>query len=267
MKELNFQKIIDTIAEAFNIFDFSFIVSGGASYLIIFTLLCYKHLPIIPSTGCEITFFIICSILVVYVLGLISWSIGKFLRKKWIVFEKDRDDTLKNIYNSYKGKDEPSIKISSEYFDTYAWTKLISLSDGKSDGINNRLSFLNRMWVMQAVCEGLMGSCCFAIIALGYLIYEDWPITNGTYETVVIEGLLIIIIIFIAFLLSFSAKSFARTKIKDIYVAYQIFVDKNEQVDILFKEDTNSRDIDDPCCLKKLKTYLCKKLCGCNKDR
>lgn len=172
------------------------------------------------------------------VLGIISWSIGKYLRKKFLVFEKDRDNTLKNIYEGYKiEKGDQASKISSDYFDTYAWTKLISLSDSNKNWINNRLSFLNRMWVMQAVCEGLMGSCCFAIIALGYLIYEDWPKEKDSYETVVIESVVILAILFIGHLLSSSARSYARTKIKDIFVSYYLYVGKQEQVDIEFKEN------------------------------
>lgn len=76
MEKLNFQRIIDIISDALSIFDFSFIISGGVLYLIIYGLL--KYLGLLGWVGSlNPAFVVVGSIFLIYVLGLMAWSIGK----------------------------------------------------------------------------------------------------------------------------------------------------------------------------------------------
>lgn len=75
----NFQKIIDKISEAFSFFDFSFLISGAAS----FGICCYGLNRIgMKIESDNITLNVIVIIFSIYISGLISFAIGKWVRKK-----------------------------------------------------------------------------------------------------------------------------------------------------------------------------------------
>lgn len=86
MEKLNFQRIIDIISDALSIFDFSFIISGGVLYLIIYGLL--KYLGLLDWIGSLNPAFVVAgSIFLIYVLGLMAWSIGKPIREFFITLK------------------------------------------------------------------------------------------------------------------------------------------------------------------------------------
>ena len=79
MKE-SISNIIDKISETLNFFDFSFIVSGLLTYgVILFTA---DNILSINFNNYNTVVIVVVSIALVYISGLISFSIGKFLRVK-----------------------------------------------------------------------------------------------------------------------------------------------------------------------------------------
>lgn len=77
-------KIIDRIGEIFTVFDFSYIVSGVAS----FSIICYglwKN-DLLGSLG-GTSLNVIAAIIFTYLCGLLSFTIGKAVRTKVIDYE------------------------------------------------------------------------------------------------------------------------------------------------------------------------------------
>lgn len=67
-------KILDRIADVFSVFDFSFIISGMAAFIMIYTFLSFSYreaLLLIDSNNSWI--FII---FIIYILGLIMFALG-----------------------------------------------------------------------------------------------------------------------------------------------------------------------------------------------
>lgn len=223
MKDISLQRIVDIISEAFNIFDFSFIVSGGATYIVLGIFLHSENLLLLPTTGFEIALFIVCSILAVYVLGLLSWIIGKSIRSWIIDFEQDRNETLLKLRECYKSIIDdiaPIKKINFHGFDTYTWTQLISQKP-ETVGLQNRLNFLYRLWIMQAVCEGLIGTDVVVIFIFGFKLFEN-------FSSFFFYLFIVLIALFIGILCSNTARYYANTRIKTLYAAYITFMSKDE---------------------------------------
>ena len=73
-------KIIDRISETLNFFDFSFIVSGLLTYgIILFTA---DSIISVDYKNYNSGVIVVVSIALVYICGLMSFSVGKFLRIK-----------------------------------------------------------------------------------------------------------------------------------------------------------------------------------------
>lgn len=155
----NFQKIIDKISEAFSFFDFSFLISGAAS----FGICCYGLNRIgmrIESNSMALN--VIVAIFAIYISGLISFAIGRRLRKKTVDHKGEKFKELIIKYTLYaSGQQENSKKRVEELEMMYTqmWTCLRDNPAAKDS-----LAFLNRMWVMQAVFEGLLVSSLLAIL-------------------------------------------------------------------------------------------------------
>ena len=77
-----FKSIIDKISEGLNFFDFSFFVSGFVTYvtlLYFFDEMFCKTIEYTTVTG------VLASIVLSYVCGIISFSMGKWIRTKIVV--------------------------------------------------------------------------------------------------------------------------------------------------------------------------------------
>ena len=84
---MSFQKIIDRIADAFSVFDFSYIISGGLTLLLVYMDIVILHSRTITLKSPFLILAI--GLFLAYVCGLIVWVIGRFVRRCFINTSKD----------------------------------------------------------------------------------------------------------------------------------------------------------------------------------
>lgn len=237
----NFQKIIDTISEALSFFDFSFIVSGSVTYgAICYYLWRLKWLSIPDETW----FAVVTSVILVYVCGLISFIYGKKIR---IWFLKIiMSNGWKNKFQAFWGNNK-NVEMFKQSYDN-AVNAMVDEEERKKllKGIKGTLSeeqaqfeytimwgelrdckkcertvaFINRFWVMQAVCEGLLFSSVIVIvggvITILYLLYNtgcDMEIFLQ-YISCIIAGIIGL------FAFYKEGKRYAESQIQEIVSAY-----------------------------------------------
>lgn len=247
----NFQKIIDKISEAFSFFDFSFLISGSAT----FAICCYTLNQLGINISSDNMFLNVCiSIVGIYIAGLISFALGKKIRvciadKDGTLFEKIFNETIafiKNMdtaskNNAYKKDEATEQECYICYFFMYIWKKLKQqkhkltncfcpkhscnkqelklqytqmwayLRDNQN--VKESMAFLNRLWVMQAVFEGLMISSATAIVSGAILgIMLSWKQYDVWY--MIIGGLISMIACY------WEGKRYAETQIKEVVITY-----------------------------------------------
>ena len=243
--EANFQKIIDKISEAFSFFDFSFFVSGAATYGIsCYFLWQFDELKPFGST----TTNVLISIILIYLCGVISFSYGKWIRLKyfqitrgctkllkkfnWIQKLQRRFNWIQKLLRTpdrfvecfdkaiqYVNKGlEPNkqfprntlLESEKSYFYTEMWSFLRNRPEAKET-----VAFLNRYWVMQAVCEGLIFSSTLAFV--GGIIAWEFKGNNVIYLVISVAS-------FLAFLiLCREGRRYAETQILEVVIAYKHF--------------------------------------------
>lgn len=223
--EANFQKIIDKISEAFSFFDFSFFVSGVATYGISCYFL-WKLKELDPFQS--ITINVLLSIIFSYLCGVISFSCGKWIRLKcfeirkynWIQKFLKSPDSFAECFDKaiiYANK-RPGVALTcnnltepeKKYYYTEMWSYLRNKSDAK-----DTVTFLNRYWVMQAVCEGLIFSSIIAFTG-GITIY--W-ILEQDITFLFISGIALLAF----FILNREGRRYAETQILEVVIAYKHF--------------------------------------------
>ena len=202
----NFQKIIDRISEAFSFFDFSFLISGSAT----FAICCYTLNRLGMDVSSDSSFLNVCvSIVGIYIAGLISFALGKKIRV-WIVdkdgkhFEEIFNETVR--FTKGPEYDDNTQNLKLRY--TQMWANLRDNQEAKES-----MTFLNRLWVMQAVFEGLMFSSVIAIVSgviLGIVI--SWNMCDVWY--MIIGGLIAAIACY------WEGKRYAETQIKEVIITY-----------------------------------------------
>lgn len=217
-----FSKIIDRISETLNFFDFSFIVSGLVTFGIIYCSI--NNIYTFDLSVYSKTAIIIAIIVLVYVSGLVSFSMGKWLRLKILCLKNKEyfNDVFSNaltFINSepYLENEEISKYISGKsiknnYKSVYSkmWLDLRHCEDAK-----DTIRHLNRFWMMQAVYEGLFTSSIIGLLSSLYFWYDK----DSGYFMVTF-----IISIVSAFFCYFEAKRYAETQIWEIVIAYRKFI-------------------------------------------
>lgn len=202
----NFQKIIDRISEAFSFFDFSFLISGSAT----FAICCYTLNRLGMEVSSDSSFLNVCvSIVGIYIAGLISFALGKKIRV-WIA---DKDGKrFEEIFNEtvgfIKGAEYDDNTRNLKLWYAQMWAYLRDNQEAKESTM-----FLNRLWVMQAVFEGLMISSAIAIVSgviLGIVI--GWNMCDVWY--MIIGGLIAAIACY------WEGKRYAETQIKEVVITY-----------------------------------------------
>ena len=202
----NFQKIIDRISEAFSFFDFSFLISGSAT----FAICCYTLNRLGTDVSSDSSFLNVCvSIVGIYIAGLISFALGKKIRV-WMVdkdgkrFEEIFNETVRFTKGAEYDYNTQNLKLRY----TQMWAHLRNNQEAKES-----TTFLNRLWVMQAVFEGLMFSSVIAIVSgviLGIVI--SWNMCDVWY--MIIGGLIAAIACY------WEGKRYAETQIKEVIITY-----------------------------------------------
>ena len=206
----NFQKIIDKISEAFSFFDFSFLISGAAS----FGICCYglNRIGMKVESG-SMALNVIVAIFAIYISGLMSFALGKQIRKAIANPGGKKFKALFSEAVSYAsckrwvGNDVQTDEI--EY--SKMWAHLRDTPEAKDS-----LAFLNRMWVMQAVFEGLLLSSLLSI-AWGIAILDIY----GYKDYVLYDAWCMIILGALATITSYiEGTRYAESQIKDVVVTY-----------------------------------------------
>jgi len=191
MKELGeaLKLIFGKIADFFDIFDLSFFVSGIASAS---SVALYLHLAGSPVTTIgSSTLGIVIGALACYVLGLVSFASGRWLRMSLIPFlvrkkRKDLYDSFdaqfRSILSAHGLKDE---KPFSEYLDSARetdrgiWRLYVRLwaEIRHSDSVTPSLQLLKRYWVMAATYDGIaISMALWALLLLAGSF--GWGITS-----------------------------------------------------------------------------------------
>ena len=220
--DTTFTKIFDRISEALNFFDFSFIVSGLMTLGIIYCSI--SNYYTFDLSGYSKTVIIIAAIVMVYVSGLISFSVGKWLRLKILsngnkeYFNKVFCNALSFVNSEpYCKSEEFSKYLDIDKFDNTKYKSVYSkmwLDLRHCEEAKETMRHLNRFWMMQAVYEGLFTSSIVAIIASSCLICKS-PVYF------IIMALLSVICMRFCYI---EARRYAETQILEIVIAYKKFI-------------------------------------------
>ena len=203
----SFQKIIDILSNAFCILDFSYIVSGGFTLGIVLFDLHYHYYEFFIR---NISITIVCGIFLAYICGLSSWIIGRLIRKIVQNTDKDFEETYDGTMNAL-ASNALSLSVSDKKLAySYMWIELHKKEEAKE-----QIIFMNRMWVMQAVFEGLIFSF---IVAIGVLIDLKWGLNKDIswLEFIVIFAVLLSSV----WLSAIEARRYARTQIREVILSY-----------------------------------------------
>lgn len=216
-------KIIDRISDALNFFDFSFIVSGGMTFSILY-LTAYetcstKLLPAF-STPAKV---ILC-IGLIYICGLLSFAAGKYIRLK-ILYSCNKNRKFSKVFTEalefakahtnerceelerYSENPDDDKRLKRYY--TLMWMELRHCKDAEAT-----IRHLNRFWVMQAVFEGLFFSFTLAVLCSIILTIS----INLDYLYCCVITLFCIYICYI------EAQRYAETQINEIVITYTKFI-------------------------------------------
>lgn len=227
--ETSFQKLVDTLSEALCILDFSYLISGSLCFLaIIFDLSQHGvHFYIYNTTLTVLT-----GILLSYVCGLFAWIIGKRIRRNRLFltkkcpfmnvnttkFNNDFNSIFDNAVNSLtKEQKETIAQFTSNQAYTYMWAKLNSIK-----AANERMKFIHRFWVMQALYEGMISFAILGLCVFADYLYLHLTMCPTMYELIVIT-LVVTILLTVFFLSSKEAKNCAINQINEVVIAYHIY--------------------------------------------
>ena len=225
---MNFQKLIDTISDAFSIFDFSYIISGGLTFLIILYDLHYHHIDFMLE---NITITIVCGIFLSYICGIFSWLCGKTIRRTCCNIDKDFEKTFKETTNSITENIDfyMTIPNNNSLRYEYMWICLC-----KEEKAKPHINFIHRFWVMQAVYEGLIFTLIIAFIVLLDVKIIDcsfvkwFQVNTCFWERFKFIGALILLVGLI-YLCGKEAKSCARNQIREVILSYYLYCYKNNK--------------------------------------
>lgn len=224
-----FKSMIDKISEGLNFFDFSFFVSGFVTYI----ALLYFSAEILGKTIDYTTVTgILTSIILSYVCGIISFSMGKWIRSLVrLLFECEFWKCLKNksfdeLFNEginwaieNKRKSNPNASFDDllgclvlhqnrEMVYSAMWIEVRKL-----DEKDVYYRPLYRQWVMQAICEGLMFSFLL-IIVLSLVLWYNYSWNNCIY----IFSIILALMAFAA--CCHEARRYAENQIKEVIISY-----------------------------------------------
>ena len=115
---MNVQKQFDTVTDALNIFDMSYLISGTTMLgVLIYTFSGFKDFVFHKE---QVTLSVIVCIVTAYVLGMISWIAGKQIRY-WLMkhfWERDKDADFEFMFSEaathFTFKDELITKLIEE---------------------------------------------------------------------------------------------------------------------------------------------------------
>lgn len=227
-----FKSIIDKISEGLNFFDFSFFVSGFVTYI---TLLYFSKEFFAITIDYTSVIGVLVSIVLSYVCGVISFSLGKWIRSmilwifKWNILKKWKNRSFDEIYKESQ-ESFSAFSAACEIFDCKLKIPCLYKNVDKAANFN-RFSYssmwieirkldekgvyykpLYRQWVMQAICEGLVFSfMLIMVLSISVLLVKKYMPLYACSS----------ILAFVAFAAScHEARRYAENQIKEVIISY-----------------------------------------------
>lgn len=261
---MDFQKQLDTVTGALNIFDMSYLVSGATMLGVL--VYAFPDLKGFVFHKDQVTVSIIVCIIIAYVLGMISWIAGKQFRY-WMMEhfgeKKTNDEDFESKFNetaqcfNFQGETiKKLIEEDKNIAYSYMWMRLDNSQD---EDCRSRFVFASRSWVLRAIYEGLIPPVFIlaATILVKYFsvwigwceAFSQWQsdVTGKIIfpwgENIIVGVLGAIVMIFASYiivkLLAREARRCANTQIREVIVAYYHFVENKENMPSNTETDSN----------------------------
>lgn len=199
--ETSLNKIMDRIANVFSVFDFSFIISGIAAFMIIYTYLSFTYSDVLLLLDSNHSWIFI--IFIIYILGLIMFTLGRYIRQEVFGQKKSKYQLFKKY-----GFSSESVEEIDALFSQY-WNNL------RNDNSERTYDYYNRLWVMTAIYEGLAGSAFFASALIILCFCRIVNSYGYPYGIIIILSILLLMYI-LTYILFREAKKNAETIITDL---------------------------------------------------
>lgn len=234
-----FKKTIEDILEGLNFFDFSFFISGFATF---FTLMFFMEELFAKTYEYKSVYGVLAAIILIYVCGVVSFSMGKIIRPlirkylekarwNWLkvksfdeLFEEGQKWALENKKKTMPGattNDLPgqlSFSVQKGMAYSAMWIEI-----RRKDERGTYYKPLYRQWVMQAVCEGLMFSFLLIILLSVVAIYINTK-EHSSYHLYIASSILAIIGIWGC---CREAQRYAENQIKEVVISYYCMMNQN----------------------------------------
>lgn len=227
------KNIVNKVSEGLNFFDFSFFVSGFLTFVIIeyaVNVLNYRYIYFSSFMDYVV------AVVFIYILGIISFVSGRFLRTK-IRNRLEVDgkptkwyqvSTFKFIYtNTLTQLNVEAIDGVPRTDSALAYSKMW-IEIRKNDKEGKFYRDLYRQWVMQAVCEGLLFSFLLALLFSIILPIYEWN-SNGNMPHIAIYKLGLCGSILGILVCLREAQRYAENQIKEVIISYLLL--KNNKPD------------------------------------
>lgn len=205
--------ILNRVANVFNIFDFSFFISGAVAFIQIYLFMLFNDNNNLVVLEKYFNWWNV--LIVIYILGLVMFALGRSIRQD-IFKKKNRKYSLFEKYGiSDKSKEEIDM-LFCQY-----WSNLRNGNDLKG------YDYYSRLWVMTAVYEGLASN---VLLALGLIM--PWICeTFNEYCLWVIFAALVVAVLMM-FLLFREARKNAETIVEDFIVMNKKGLPKYQTTDV-----------------------------------
>lgn len=206
--------ILNRVANVFNIFDFSFFISGAVAFIQIYLFMLFNDNNNLVVLEKYFNWWNV--LIVIYILGLVMFALGRSIRQD-IFKKKNRKYSL---FEEYGICDKSKEKEIDMLFCQY-WSNLRNGNDLKG------YDYYSRLWVMTAVYEGL---ACNVLLALGLIM--PWICeTFNEYCLWVIFAALVVAVLMM-FLLFREARKNAETIVEDFIVMNKKGLPKYQTTDV-----------------------------------
>lgn len=234
-----FKKTIEDILEGLNFFDFSFFISGFATF---FTLMFFMEELFDKTYEYKSVYGILAAIILIYVCGVVSFSMGKIIRTlirkylekarwNWLkvksfdeLFEEGQKWALENKKKTMPGATTNDLPGQLSFSDQKGMAySAMWIEIRRKDERGTYYKPLYRQWVMQAVCEGLMFSFLLIILFSFVAIYINTK-GHSSYHLYIASSILAIIGIWGC---CREAQRYAENQIKEVVISYYCMMNQN----------------------------------------
>lgn len=234
-----FKKTIEDILEGLNFFDFSFFISGFATF---FTLMFFMEELFAKTYEYKSVYGVLAAIILIYVCGVVSFSMGKIIRPlirkylekarwNWLkvksfdeLFEEGQKWALENKKKTMPGATTNDLPGQLSFSDQKGMAySAMWIEIRRKDERGTYYKPLYRQWVMQAVCEGLMFSFLLIILLSVVAIYINTK-EHSSCHLYIASSILAIIGIWGC---CREAQRYAENQIKEVVISYYCMMNQN----------------------------------------